>query len=298
MSDKEQGIFVQMMLAHSVGSAGAVDHVMQELQRWGAWLCFVDENFHRVIEKLFQLPKFEGSIARAVLEKEMVPLAQELAFNKFGCRIVIAALTYSQSEDVQRIRSSFMEEGFIKKGWKSQYAIHPLEVALRTGTAEEWRAHRRALTLDFINDIYGSYGISALIQNVKKGVEQEHHELVKEVLNLEALLPEYERLAAMPKGAERNEEIRTCLPAFYAIDAAFYFSKQHTSNSLEAEPAREMPQKSARAHTVPEPAGDMSLVWADEEYEGETTLACGVWAGQGKQETKKTVRKQPKRGQW
>jgi hypothetical protein len=195
--------------------------------------CLTDEDFHRVIEMLLQAPNLKGSSARTTTEKEIVRHAHELATDRFGCRVLNAALKLlsiqeaqdEPSETLQKLRSRFREEPFIKEGWKHEFARHPLQLALETGDAVDWWAHRCAITVEdgfngFVNHKYGSYGVHALIQNQKPGRGQEYSDLLQQVLSLKVLVKAYEDI-------KKNKTQKwSSLPAYHAIAAADHFSKK------------------------------------------------------------------------
>jgi hypothetical protein len=93
VSHREYCIWLQIMLVHSSPSwyQEAEKHVVGVLQTHGVWTCLTDEDFHRVIEML-QAPNLKGSSARTQTEEEIVHHAHELATDRFGCRVLNAAL--------------------------------------------------------------------------------------------------------------------------------------------------------------------------------------------------------------
>jgi hypothetical protein len=227
-SHREYCIWLQIMLVHSLPSwyQEAEKHVVGVLETHSVWKCLTDEDFHRVIEMLLQAPNLKGSFARTRTEEAIVHYAHELATDRFGCRVLNAALKLlsiqeeaqdEPSETLQKLRSRFREEHFIKEGWKHEFARHPLQLALETGNAADWWAHRCAITVEdgfdgFVNHRYGSYGVKALIKNQKPGKEKEYVELLQQVLSLEVLVKAYEDI--------KNKKSKRPLPAFHAIAQA------------------------------------------------------------------------------
>jgi uncharacterized membrane-anchored protein YjiN (DUF445 family) len=239
-----------MKLAHAfpIHHSPAVDFVLAELQNDAKVLerC-TNEDFHRVIEMLFQDAKLEGAL-RQVLTK-MVPLTERLAHDKFGCRLLNAAMNhFGHMEDVQQMMSNLMQEEFINKAWQSKFAMHTVETLLKSGSEAAWLAYRRASSdrlPELANQELASFGIKALINNRKAGLEEEHRKLVDEVRSL-------------PRSK--------C--AYYAIADANKFWSKHYRSHGESEPSAKRLQPTSLELT-----GEMRLELPEREWANSQRVA-------------------------
>lgn len=244
---KKMSVYVQMGLVDwdEARSANAADYVLRQLDRRPEVVLnrLTDEDFHRILETLMEKSRFKNATREVV--KVMVPHAQPLAVDQFGCRLLKMTLTLQlgDSEDRQAIRESLLDHEFIKgdreteeRASKWEFFRIIVDVLLQEEGAEQaWWALRNATKgrpmQKLFNDPFGSYHASALLQfgkdkseDVSSELRRERKVVIQEVLALAKpfratfkqvageldALQKYKRqsLDAMPEGQEKEEQLK------------------------------------------------------------------------------------------